>query len=68
MSRLCTTCILVGVKSSPIKSIQKQQSTKRKPLECASEAISGGREMVGDTCNGGSEGFPYLEDKRSEKI
>ena len=40
-------------KSSPIKSIQKQQSTKRKPLECALEAISGGREMGGDTCNGG---------------
>ena len=57
----CLCTILVGVKcssqASPIKSIQKQQ-----------EAISGGREMVGDTCNGGSEGFPYLEDKRSEKI
>ena len=33
-------------KSSQVKSIQKQQTTIRKPIECAPEASSGGRESM----------------------
>jgi hypothetical protein len=35
-----------GVKSSQFKSIQKQQTTIRKPIECAPEASRGGRESM----------------------
>jgi len=31
---------------SQVKSIHKQQTTLRKPIECASAAISGGREWA----------------------
>ena len=34
------------VKSSQVKSIHKQQTTIRKPIECAPEASSGGREWA----------------------
>jgi hypothetical protein len=32
--------------SSQVKSIQKQQTTIRKPIECAPEASRGGRESM----------------------
>ena len=34
------------MKSSQVKSIHKQQTTIRKPIECAPEANSGGREWA----------------------
>jgi len=34
------------VKSSQVKSIHKQQTTIRKPIECAPEASRGGREWA----------------------
>ena len=46
------------VKSSQVKSIHKQQTTIRKPIECAPEASSGGREWAEMT-----EGF-HLEATR----
>ena len=42
-------------KTSQVKAIQKQQTTIRKPIECAQEASSGGREWAEMT-----EGF-HLE-------
>ena len=44
--------------SSQVKSIHKQQTTIRKPIECAPEASSGGREWAEMT-----EGF-HLEATR----
>jgi hypothetical protein len=45
-----TICSMGGcsrfVKSSQVKSIQKQQTTIRKPIECAPEASRGGRESM----------------------
>ena len=48
-----------------VKSIHKQQTTRRKPIECAPEANCGGREASagGEDRTGasGSEGDPHLE-------
>ena len=48
--------------SSQVKSIHKQQTTVRKPIECAPEASSGGREWAEMT-----EGF-HLEATRRKVL
>ena len=47
------------VKSSQVKSIHKQQTTIRKPIKCAPEASSGGREWAEMT-----EGFHLVATRR----
>ena len=41
VSRACPVCV-----PAQVKSIHKQQTTIRKPIECAPEASSGGRELT----------------------
>ena len=59
-------CLLLTIarelSSSQVKSIHKQQTTIRKPIECAPEASSGGREWAEMT-----EGF-HLEATRHKVL